>query len=486
MSIYKHVDLDGGGSSTSPYDTWAKATGDLHTAMAATSAGDFVFVKGNTNSRTSDLTVQGRNSNAGAATTMIIGVKAATTNEGVSIVQSDLIPGYLTGDAAKAYDQTSGNAAPIVKTANTGVDIFFNGNVWCYGIRFQSASRILMLNNNTKCVFEECEFIWGQTDTTSDFFIAWTGGHFGQYFKCKLTPPNNTSALLAVSNNSYLYAEFFDTEFNFAAAVTQLFAAVATAAVGNVLWHGTDFSVLSSLTAIFPSGAANQYIGGGMALIGCKLGSGDVVTNGNPAWGGGGGASITGPASMSFSSGADPGSPLGTGESDQSLEFIANTGDIIEETTAVRTGGADDGATGAWALAITPITGMTTLFYECLYSPWLDGWIDGDGTSKIVTVYIANDSGADLNDDGVWLEVMYPSSDGNKQADFIERTRMDLFATPSAVTDDATSTWGTGGDNPQKLQATIAPKYSGPVRVRVAFAPGTTDTLYVDPKLDIA
>ena len=109
--------------------------------------------------------------------------------------------------------------------------------------------------------------------------------------------------------------------------------------------------------------------------------------------------------------------------------------------------------------------------------------ITGDGTAQTVSVSIANSGAADYNDDDVWLEIEYPSETGVTQWDS-QTSQMALRATPAAVTDDTTSTWGSGGNNPQTLSVSISPDYVGRARCRVMFAKhfgSSPETLYVDP-----
>jgi hypothetical protein len=169
----------------------------------------------------------------------------------------------------------------------------------------------------------------------------------------------------------------------------------------------------------------------------------------------------------------------------QNIDIITSRGNITEETTAVRTGGANDGGTGAWALAFTPGVNGTRDQYLGLEGPDMTFKVTA-GVSRTVTVYIANSGASDYFDDDVWLEVFYPSGSGTAQFDN-ETTQMNLLGTPSKtgkLFDDTESTWGTGGNNAQKLVATISPDYIGRAYCRVVFAKNfasSPETLYVDP-----
>ena len=167
----------------------------------------------------------------------------------------------------------------------------------------------------------------------------------------------------------------------------------------------------------------------------------------------------------------------------QNIDIATDAGDITEEIVRVRTGGADDG-NGGWSYAFTPVVNGTRDQYYGLVGPWMAFKVSGDGTSKTVTVPIANSGAADYFDDDVYLEVVFPSASGTAQYDN-QTTQMNLLATPTVITDDTDSVWGTGANNPQKLEAAFSPDYVGRAYARVVFPKNfgaSPETLYVDPK----
>ncbi len=164
------------------------------------------------------------------------------------------------------------------------------------------------------------------------------------------------------------------------------------------------------------------------------------------------------------------------------FDILTEAGDITDETTAFRTGGASDGDT-PYSIAMTPLADGTRGQHYGLEGPWMY-FKATKGTSKTVTVYIANSGAGDYDDDEVWLEVYYPSEIGTAAYSF-ETTKVELLSTPSVVADDTGSTWGTGGSNHQKLVATINPDYDGIAQCRVIFGKAfasSPETLYVDPQ----
>ncbi len=173
-----------------------------------------------------------------------------------------------------------------------------------------------------------------------------------------------------------------------------------------------------------------------------------------------------------------------TGQTFQEIDILSANGNIVEETTRFRTGGADDGGSGAWSLAFTPNIDKTRDNYVGLIGPRMAVEVVGDGTAQTLTVYIANSSAStDYQDDEVWLVVKSPSETGTADYDFYT-TQMDLLASASDITDDTGSTWGSGANNHQKLTISLSPDYDGIIECWVVFAKNfgaSPETLYVDP-----
>ena len=193
--------------------------------------------------------------------------------------------------------------------------------------------------------------------------------------------------------------------------------------------------------------------------------------------------------------GSEASTALGSTDSEQALQIHTHQGEVSIETTAVRTGGADDKATGgfAWALTANNVNDN----FVGVVSPWMYAWVEGDGTDKTLTVYIANDdaesAGNLLQDDEIFLEVAFPSEAGISMHDYLPDHgapgdgggRMQLLGTAVDIATDS-STWGTGGNNKQKLTQSIAPDYQGPLYCRVHFSKSATPPiLFIDPLPEI-
>lgn len=172
----------------------------------------------------------------------------------------------------------------------------------------------------------------------------------------------------------------------------------------------------------------------------------------------------------------------------QDYEYEDAHGTIDLELTAVRTGGADDGASGAFAYAMTPsASGTLESSSATLKSPWMSVWVAAG--SQTLTVYIANDSAStDYLQDEVWCEFYTPDAGDTAQHDqTFDPANARLFLSSTAVTDDTGSTWGTGGNNHQKMSAIVVPGFEGwaYARLHLAKRQATPDTLFLDPKIGV-
>lgn len=158
-------------------------------------------------------------------------------------------------------------------------------------------------------------------------------------------------------------------------------------------------------------------------------------------------------------------------------------GSVRDETTIVRTGGANDGTTGfSWRMVsnanANPVVGWVR-------SPEIAVWNTVTSGTVDVTVETITDN-VTLTDAECWIEVSYLGNASQPIAT-IATTR---HANPlTAATDNPSSsaTWGgsLGAPKKQKMTATISPRMKGYIQVRAVLAKAST-TVYVDPKLTVS
>jgi hypothetical protein len=432
--------------------SWANAYQAL--SSLSSSAGDDIWVKGTESVAAPTSVAFGGTINN---PTKVHGCKSATTNE--PPVQSDLIPGWRTGEARteanKAYNDGD---APKLTITGAGNDLTLTeGYHHVYGINFEITADIF-ISNDRHSVYEECQFDVDENIAPSDSANTSLGVVF---LNCEFAG----AAATVFQGGRITTFTCIGCRTNKAGATTLLSAAALS---GSISFIGCDFSdqahTLISLSVYDTSPPS------GVTFQNCQLHASTAIQSGS--WIGANRVEIHQCANVT---GKSSGTILNT-------DILSYAGDIVEETTAVRTGGASDGSS-SWSLAFTPGVNETRDGVLGIIGPWMAFKVSGDGTAKTVSVPIANSGASDYNNDDVWLEVMYPSEGGTAQYDN-QTSQMDLLGTPTAITDDTGSTWGTGANNHQTLSVSISPDYVGRAYCRVVLAknfPSSPDTLYVDP-----
>jgi len=429
----------------------------LDSAITAAANGDSVYVKNNDSTA---VTFSPTNNPASAADNRnpikIFAVEPGTTNLGASVVQADLIQGLATGGASRAYADAN---VPTITVTGGSSDITIQGSFYWYGFKFISEDNIVIGTTANRQIFEECHF---EVTSSGDIVNLGASAATG-FYKCKIVLATN-------ADTTFGGVACFDCEFDAATDNVRGFSGPDSTFVG------CDMS-LGAATRIWNQDAGTTMPQAMALMLGCQFPSSYVFRGGTRAQYGNEFRAVS-------QQGCGVATTLTTGQSEQNFDAQDEQGVCAPETTKIRTGGADDGASGGFSWDMTPL-GALVPGIRSMFSPWMYVWVKGNGTSKTLTVYVASDSGntetGDWQNHQLWMEYTYPSASGNSKWDW-GTARMGLLdATPVDVPDDTVSTWGAGTQNPQKIQATIAPDYEGYAMVRVHFAPEQADTIYVDP-----
>lgn len=444
-----YVDLTGSGSSTSPFDTWATATTVIQTAITTAGTGGQVFVKTNAAATNKDTAAATRTLTFPAGSgkpCAVYGCKSTTTNE--PPVDSDL--------CVRGTDNL-----PIFEATGAGNDINFGADGAFFGIKFDAPDRLQTVDNEY-IKFHDCEFAWTGLFFINSYSALW-------FYNCDFQLGNTAAKFLPrLSSRAYVYGGIFS-----GSAPDAIVGSSPTGA--GMEFYGTDIGTLSTGNVMNAGGAEDTFV----RLVNCEMSSGYTLFGGTIAtldvW-----------VEVISSSNA---TGISSGSSVRVYEYQDLTGSVSAETTAIRTtGGANDGASGGFSYALTPAVDSTIESVQGVRCPTLSTWVDGDGTSKTATVYIANSGASDYRDDDVIVHVFSPSAAGTTQHD-LTRLGDKIAGTTTVITDDTVSSWGTGAANPQKLEISIAPDYSGEVYIIIEFCktfPSSPETLYVDPLITIA
>ncbi len=456
--VYVDLSLTTGTNAGTSWANAYQAIAGMTSAAAAAAAGDSIWVQGTDTAASSNTDILFSNSTM-ANPVKVFGVKSTTTNE--PPVQADLIPGWRTGQARTLANRAYKDADIPTITLTGGSDINWSGFAHLYALKWTVGDDMKPTGVvEISLTFEECWFdmtaanaVWSGKYTNGSGEATW------RLLDCMLEFTNLSGGIQPKGG----HLEFVRLELLTGATLTEF---IEVQDQGTTRFFGGDLSDRAHVLV-----EVIQNMGQGIEFWSTHIHASSPLTAGT----------ATEPYRVE-AFGCDFGLTGKTSGQVLEYELSTNEGSVSVETTAFRTGGASDGDT-PYSLAYTPLVDTTLEQYASLFGP-LMYFKATKGTSKTVTVHIANSGAADYNDDDVWLEVWTPSEDGTSEATY-ETTQMDLLGTPSVIADDTGSTWGTGGSNHQKLVATVSPDYDGIAWCRVHFAKSfgsSPETLYVDPQ----
>jgi hypothetical protein len=436
--------------------SWANAWLSLESATAANgvAAGDNIYVSKN----------HAENKTTGTITVNVPGTLAAPNN-------------VICADPA-ATPPTAVAATAVVKaTGNNAVDI--RGHAYFYGTRFHSADTASSglgitqaVNNAESQSYENCEFYDGSTHANGKIVVGNTGNAQGG-----MVLWNNCRVKFFATGqwiaNAYGWRWSGGSIVSGSSAVTTIFRPqVPSGRFGGFLIEGVDLSNAASNATLLDLTDVQAMGDTKYAIRNCKLPagwSGSLMTNapsGQEAW------------RVEMHN-------CDSGDTNYRLWIEDWLGNIKNETTLIRTGGASDGITGlSWKIASN-----SKALYPMLplRSPEIPRWNETIGSAVTVTVDVLHDSLTNLKDSEIWLEVQYLGTSGFPLGSFVSDAKADVLATAADQTASGASWTTTGMTNPnkQKLSVTFTPQEKGHIYAVVHLAKASY-TVYVDPKLQVS
>ncbi len=446
---YFYMDTDGG-SDANDGTTWALAKLTMEGLLAAMSAGDIGVIQG----LLSDSVAAARTFTSPGLVNnpiKIIGVKDGTINTGSNITVSDL--------PVRGVDTLT-----EIASLNFPNDIAFAGPFTFYGLRFTCADRLTINNEDTdNAKFIGCEVL-------VDRVIQTNGGIF-IFTDCEVRITDNLFGWWTRKNYLKQPARMYGGTLNFQFNPSpELFTSALSSS--GALFVGVDLSSMGDIPLLGP---ANE---GDYEFINCKVPTLFSLTRGDLLFDN---CSIT-------MIGCTDDTAIPDANSIQDYKYRDTFGDIVNENIIVRTGGADDLASGLFSYAMTPrANAVLEGSRAVLKSPKLSVWVNAG--SKTLTVFIANSAIAattDYFEDEVWCEFFTPNSNDTAQHEHTFDPGISrLLESTTPITDDTGSTWGPGGNNHQKFTITVNPGFEGVAYARLYLAKrqATPDTLYLDPKI---
>ena len=436
------------GSNTSPYETWATAATSLLTATAIAAAGEKVYVD-----------------------------SAFTENPGAN-------SSYNLADGVQvlSVDKTGDPEPPLASDLLAGATIDMNntflieltGHGYFYGLTFithtsGSSSNDIQItsdsNTQRDLVIENCTFEFAATSSGGNLTFGSGGNNpscnFIRCIDCTFTAGGSASKNIQIAS---VRLEFVNCVFDDTGTAQTTIFNQTDESHSVCLWEGCDFQ--GANTNLFD--ADGNARGGHYTLNYCKIPSGVSLTNADPNR-----------QSMRYTM-----NMCDSGDTPFIFEDIDYFGEMADERTIVKTGGASDGTDSiAWAVTAH---GTVELAWKPYQTPPIAKWNETTGSSITVEVDIFRDSATDLNDDDIWLEVQYLGTSGNPLA-LRESDRVANVLTTPAAHASSGATWGGTHTNPneQKLSVSFTPQEKGYIIARVCHALAN-ETIYVDPVLQVS
>jgi hypothetical protein len=443
MTVYY---VDDGGSSTSPYDTWAKAAtsiNDLDTAIAFAS-GDIVYF--------------GHDHNCQAENAASLAITGPTSGLPVIFISA------TTGSSPATYQK--GTGTQIDTTEGATFDVTFDGSFGLEGILVKAGRSIVLDQANTEgFVGRNCTFAPGPTGSAIS-----TGNNSANVRRL-----NNLIVDLSqdgtTDRSTVVFATGTGTGRIILNGITFINAAYRTGTVFNSTTTGTrivagaDFSGFTnaSLCEI-----CNANLGQ-MTIANCKTaGTFALLDNSAPS---------TYAEFLAVN--------VGPTDNPAALQYHTYFGDIASSTSIYRSSGATiEGIANSWLVTTTANCNE----YAPFHSPWMPSRVATAGT-KNFDVFISNDT-ADFLDSEVWIELERRTTVGSPLWTLASDQRATITTTPVAQDDDTTSTWvgaGPAYTYKQRLRITAAVE-PGQYRVRVVTGVASiasSRNFYVDPDVTV-
>lgn len=433
-----NIYVSAAGSSTSPFDTWAKA-GSLTSALGVAAAGDDVWVASTHSEITSSAvtyTFPGTNASPNRC------IVASTTSGNAPPLSADLVS----------------SASASVASATSGA-LSVSGDVYFRGVIFNA----------------------GTSTGASNLNLANAAGNFQKYELCTLNQVGTGVGQNIILSQGNAETWLVNTSVSFGNTGNGMFARgrhiwqngsitgaiipntlFATTTAGTMIVEGTDLSpVTGTIIANITGGPSTFY------FKDCKLNAGASVL---PA------TSITtaglgGPEAyvVRCDSGA-------TTYRQEKHNYCA---DLIQNISITRNGGATDGTTPiSWQITTT----ANAKWYNNFQSFPISIWNNTVGSTVNVTVHATSNlaAGAFPNNNDIWIEAEFLGSGSTPLGSFTTNTISNVLTTATAYTSDSNTWLNPPAGGTFAMTVAITPQMAGPITVYVRCAK-TSTIFYVDP-----
>lgn len=426
----------GANNGTSWTDAWNAGTqADWASAIAAaTVAGDRIFVAHN------NATV------CSADLALTVNANHTKDNPLQIIVANSSTSAPVSNYGASGNGEIDGNSS---------WDVTWYGNFYIYGLRIQNHDSGSIDGAGASPVYERCYYNANKS-LTGEVYSYSNGGEV-TFIDCDINLANNDHSFTMWNDacGFRMIGGSITTDAN----VTEIFTVTSTKS-GFIELIGVDLTGINAATDLC-SGAASEKL---------------IVRADNCNW------PATMPALWGGSSSdlTDLSSIIVTGDQNEASGYT-RYGTFLQETTIYRSGGATDG-TNEYSLKIesNSVASRASPFRHLIA---IDN--PGDLDTLTIKVHFAQNSGAALTNEDIWIECLTPTSASVSS----DTNRTDLSASGSTLTDESGNVdWRNGVSalasySEQSCSVTVSGATTGLLYVVLCVAAdfATTNNLYVDP-----
>jgi hypothetical protein len=372
----------------------------------------------------------------------------------------------LCGNDAAEPPTALATGATVTTTGNNNITVGVSGQ--CYGVTFQPG--------------------FGASGTAS--FSAQAGSSQSTFTGCTFDiNSTGASSKAGLADSSGLFATYVNCSFKFGASGQSMSNASGTVAIkgGSLLAGGTSPTTLFSFTNNnvtvtmdgFDLSNASSSINIASTTVGCI--SFTMRDCALPAsWTGSLNASTPGAGSVFEMFNCD------SGDTHYHYRKAAAYGTIQDETTNVRTGGANDGNT-TFSYKMVSNSSAAANLLQTLDTREFVVYNAAVGSAKTATIEILRDSVTALKDTEIWAEVMYLGTNGKPLAAFADDAAAGVAIAAGAAQDASTRVprgppRALTNPNKQKLRRDVHAAGRGVRFTCACGSPRRVTTLYLDPK----
>jgi len=443
-----------GGSDTAPYDTWAKASTSLQTALtAASTAGDIVVIQYDG--------VPAGDAEAAANVTY-------TFNATCSVISA-------SNDGGSAYTPTAMGDANWIGNSTAGRSIVIAGvqQVYVYGITLRIAAVNATVDlrptpDGSAMTYDSCTFWQGSTSPSPFIYLgptAGTGNNSKGIFKTCVFRFGHATQGFVSSNHIEMFSCYLH-------ASTVAPSSIFKLGVGysSVLCDACDWS-LSGTTMVGSAGSSAKT---SHIFVNCDVPS--TLT-----W-------LATQTPLSLASSEVYVFNCASGDTHYDFGYYNALGSVVSTTGIYAAGGAKfDGTNGvSWQIDTT----SSASYYAPFVTPWIDLYHSGTSAITPSIEVVRSGSATAYDNDEVWGEFSYQGTSGSTKATIVD-DKMAIGGTPAAQTTGDLGAGDWTGENATswfgKLNttSTITPAEIGMLRARVCVGVASS-TVYVDPYIRVA